>query len=61
MGKLQNILLFVVLFVVVAVIILTWGSIGSAILTLALLISLGYILLSKFMETHNADDFRMEN
>ena len=61
MGKQQNILLFVVLFVVVAVIILTWGSIGSAILTLALLISLGYILLSKFMETHNADDFRMEN
>lgn len=61
MGKLQNILLFVVLFVVVAVIILTWGSIGSAILTLALLISLGYILLSKFMETHNADDFRMED
>lgn len=61
MGKLQNILLFVVLFVVMAVIILTWGSIGSAILTLALLISLGYILLSKFMETHNADDFRMED
>ncbi len=61
MGKQQNILLFVVLFVVVAVIILTWGSIGSAILTLALLISLGYILLSKFMETHNADDFRMED
>ena len=61
MGKLQNILLFVVLFVVVAVIILTWGSIGSASLPLALLISLGYILLSKFMETHNADDFRMED
>ena len=61
MGKLQKILLFIILFVLVAVIILTWGSIGSAVLTLGLLISLGFIALKKFMDTHNADDFRWED
>ena len=34
MGGLQKCLLFILLFAVVAVIVLTWGSIGSAILTL---------------------------
>ena len=54
MGKLQKTLLFLL-------IILTWGSIGSAILTLALLLALGYLLLNRFQETHDPDDFRWED
>ena len=61
MGNLQKTFLFVILFVIVAVIILTWGSIGSAILTLALLIGVGFLLLSRFMENHNPDDFNWDN
>ena len=61
MSRLQKILLFAVLLVIVAVIILTWGSIGSAILTLALLITMGYLLLQNFMDTHDSDDYRMED
>ena len=61
MGKVRKTLLFILLFGIVAVIILTWGSIGSAILTLALLLSLGFLLLQRFMETHDASDFRMED
>lgn len=61
MSTLQKILLALLLLVIVAVIILTWGSIGSAILTLALIISLGFLALQKFLDTHNADDFRMED
>ena len=60
MGGLQKCLLFILLFAVVAVIVLTWGSIGSAILTLALLISLGYILLKKILESRDPDDFDWE-
>ena len=61
MGKVRKTLLFILLFGIVAVIILTWGSIGSAILTLALLLSLGFLLLQRFMETHDPGDFRMED
>lgn len=53
-------LLFLVLFVIVALIILTWGSVGSAVLTLALLIGVGFILLRRFYDTHDPDDYRME-
>ena len=60
MGKLQKPLLFILLFVIVAVILLTWGSIGSAVLTLALLIGIGALLLQRFTDTHDADDFRWE-
>lgn len=60
MSRIQKILLFVVLFVILALIILTWGSIGSAILTLALLLAVGMILIQKFMDSHDPEDFRME-
>ena len=51
MGSFQKALLFIVLFVIVALIILTWGSVGSGILTLALLIGIGFLLLKRFLET----------
>ena len=59
MGE-KNWLLIGFLTLVVAVIILTWGSIGSAILTLALLLAVGMILIQKFMDSHDPEDFRME-
>lgn len=43
-----------------AVIVLTWGSVGSAILTLALLLVLGYLLILKIMENRDPDDFDWE-
>ena len=48
------------LVLVVAVIVLTWGSIGSAVLTLALLLSLGYLLVVKVLENRDPDDFDWE-
>ena len=57
MGKLQKLLLTVFLVVILIVIITTWGSIGSAVLTLALLLAGVYILLVKVMENRDPDDF----
>lgn len=60
MDSLRNTLLFLLLFVVLGVIVLTWGSVGSAVLTLALLIGLGYYLLRRFFDTHDPDDYKMD-
>ena len=60
MGSFQKALLFIVLFVIVALIILTWGSVGSGILTLALLIGIGFLLLKRFLETHDPDDLNWD-
>ena len=60
MGSFQKALLFIVLFVIVALIILTWGSVGSGILTLVLLIGIGFLLLKRFLETHDPDDFNWD-
>ena len=60
MSKLRYILLAVLLLGILSVIILTWGSIGSAVLTLALLLSAGFLLIKKIMENRVPDDFRWE-
>ena len=61
MKSTRTALLVIFLVIVLAVIILTWGSVGSAILTLALLLSLGYLLILKIMENRDPDDFRWED
>ena len=61
MGKGQKILLIGFLVLTLAVIIVTWGSVGSAILTLALLLALGYLLIQKIMANRDPDDFRWED
>lgn len=61
MGKGQKILLIGFLVLTLAVIIVTWGSVGSAILTLALLLALGYLLIHKIMANRDPDDFRWED
>ena len=47
MSPLRKTLLFLLLFVLVGIILLTWGSVGSAMLTMALIIGLGYTARTK--------------
>ncbi len=60
MSKTQKLLLTIFLTGILAVILLTWGSIGSAVLTLALLLGIGLILIQKFLENRDPDDFKWE-
>ena len=55
-----NILLGIFLAVVLAVIVLTWGSIGSAALTLGLLLAGIFIALKKSLNRDPDDYFDME-
>ena len=60
MGSTQKTLLTIVLVAVIALIILTWGSIGSAALTLGLLLAGIFLLLRKSIIDRDADDYWME-
>ena len=60
MGRFRTWFLLGLLILTLAVIVLTWGSIGSAVLTLALLLSGVYVLMLKIMENRNPDDFDWE-
>lgn len=57
MGKVRKFLVTLLLVAMVVVIWATWGSIGSIMLTLALLLSLGYLLIRHIMEKRDPDDF----
>ena len=61
MSTLRKLLLAAFLAAILAVILLTWGSVGSGILVLALIITGGYLLLRWFLYTHDPDDYRMED
>jgi len=56
----RTILLGALLAAMLLVIILTWGSVGSAVLTLALLLTAGMLILKKVMDNRDPDDFRWE-
>ena len=60
MGSTQKNLLTIVLVAVIALIIFTWGSIGSAALTLGLLLAGIFLLLRKSIIDRDADDYWME-
>ena len=60
MEKVRITLLVILFVVILAVIILTWGSIGSAVLTLALLLVLGFMALKKIMDKRDENDFTWE-
>ena len=60
MGTLRKLFLAILLVGTVTVILVTWGSIGSAVLTLALLLSLGYIVIHHIMENRDPGDFDWE-
>ena len=57
----MNKALIILLVIVVAVIILTWGSIGSAALTLGLLLAGIYLALKKSLNRDPDDYFDMDN
>ena len=60
MSQTRKILLAIFFAVMLAVIVLTWGSIGSIVMTLALLLGIGLIVLQKIMESRDPDDFKWE-
>ena len=61
MSNIRKLLLVIFLVLTLAVILLTWGSVGSGILVLALIIAVGYLLLRWFLDPHDPDDYRMED
>ena len=61
MSNVRKLLLGAFLVLILAVILLTWGSVGSGILVLSLIITGGYLLLRWFLDTHDPDDYRMED
>ena len=60
MGGIRKLLLAMLLVATVTVIWATWGSIGSIVLTLGLLIALGAIALRFVMDRRDPDDFDWE-
>lgn len=56
----QKLLLSGLLVAVVAVIVVTWGSIGSAALLLSLFPATAYLLLNHFHNTHDPEDYQGE-
>ena len=60
MSGLQKLLLVIILVAMVVGILVTWGSIGSATLTLGLLLAL-VLLVIRYVQRHrNPDDFNWE-
>ena len=60
MNGLRKFLLALFLIAIVTVILVTWGSIGSAVMTLGLLLALGAIALNHVMQNRDPDDFNWE-
>ena len=60
MGGIRKLLLAMLLIATVTVILVTWGSIGSIVMTLGLLIALGMIAMRYIMDHRNPDDFDWE-
>ena len=57
MSGLRKLLLAMLLVSSVTVILVTWGSIGSIVLTLGLLLALGMIAMRYVMDRRDPDDF----
>lgn len=60
MGKLQILLLVLLALTLVAVMIATWGSIGSAMCAMCLLLMGAALLYRRFVLDRDSDDFKME-
>ncbi len=56
----QIILLTVVVTALLAVTVLTWGSLGSAVTGFCLIYLLAAFLFKKYVTDRNSDDFQME-
>ena len=61
MSGLQKLLLVIILVAMVVGILVTWGSIGSATLTLGLLLALVLLAIRYIQRHRNPDDFNWES
>ena len=60
MGIVRTILLIAFALFLVTVMILTWGSLGSAVMALCLILMVSSLLFQKFLTNRDADDFQEE-
>ncbi|MBE6979933.1 MAG: hypothetical protein E7431_06115 [Ruminococcaceae bacterium] len=57
----QKLLLILLVLTLIAVAILTWGSIGSAVMVLCLISLCSALLFQKFLTNRDAGDYQMED
>ena len=60
MDQVRKILLVVLALVLLTVMVLTWGSIGSAVMALCLILMASSLLFQKFLTNRDVDDFQIE-
>ena len=60
MSAVRRILLIALALFLVTVMILTWGSLGSAVMALCLILMVSSLLFQKFLTNRDADDFHEE-
>ena len=60
MDRIRSILLVVLALVLLTLMVLTWGSVGSAVMGLCLIMLASALLFQKFLTNRDASDFQME-
>ena len=61
MNRIRIALLVLLAVVLVAVMVLTWGSLGSAVMGLCLILMVAALIFQKFLTNRDAGDFQMED
>ena len=61
MDRIRSILLVVLALVLLTLMVLTWGSLGSAVMGLCLITLAASLLFQKFLTNRDAGDFQMED
>ena len=56
----RKLILILFLAGILGLMIMTWGSVGSIVLTLALMLAAGVLILKKILDNRDPDDFRWE-
>ena len=60
MDRIRIILLVILALVLLTVMVLTWGSLGSAVMALCLILMAASLLFQKFLTNRDTSDFQME-
>ena len=61
MSHIRIVLLIALAVILITVMILTWGSIGSAVMAFCLITMGGALLYQRFLINRDAEDFQMED
>ena len=61
MDRIRIILLVILALVLLTVMVLTWGSLGSAVMALCLILMAASLLFQKFLTNRDTSDFQMED